>query len=476
MTTDMGSLPGRWDDAADVVVIGSGFAGFAAAASAAAAGSSVIIIEKMAQYGGNSAINLGDYASWDDGRHRRAAQGLGDDSAERHAADALAAGQHYGDPELVAMMAREAPAALDCMMAEGGLRLHAALHRQGGGGFRMHFADSGRDFVEALRAIALKHGATLRSGAKLERIWRDGAGGPVVGVAIVTTDGLRNLTARQAVVLATGGFGADISMRRAFRPILTAAYNTTNHPGATGEAIRLAQSIGADALHLAFIEVHPFAHPETGVLDAAARYALRLRRHGGIIVSRAGRRFVNEMAPHDAISRAAVATGERPVYAIFNEAMLNAAREERTDAEIATALAHGLVFHAATLVELGAMLGIPGKTIETTAQRFVGFLAPGQDKDFARPLTSALLPLDAGPYYGIPRWPAVHFTAGGLRIDSRARVIDIDGAPIPRLYAAGEVTGGIHGMGRTGGNSTTAPIVYGRIAGAEAAALKRREE
>jgi urocanate reductase len=464
-------LSRRWDDAADVVVIGSGFAGFAAAASAASAGCSVIVIEKMAQYGGNSAINLGDYASWDDARHRRAAQGLGDDSAEQHTADALAAGQHYGDPQLVATMAREAPAALDWMIAEGGLRLHAALHRQGGGGFRMHFADSGRDFVEALRAIALAHGVTLRTGTKLKRIWRDGAGGPVVGIEITTVDGPRNLVARKAVVLATGGFGADVAMRRAFRPILTETFNTTNHPGATGEAIRLAQSIGADALHLAFIEVHPFGHPKTGALDTASRYALRLRRQGGIIVSRAGHRFVNEMAPHDVISRAAVATGQRLAYAIFNEAMLNTAREERTDAEITAALTQGLIFRAATLVELGAALGVAGETIVATVQRFAEFLATGQDQDFARPLTSALLPLDAGPYYGIPRWPAVHFTAGGLRIDTRARVIDINGAPIPRLYAAGEVTGGIHGIGRTGGNSTTAPIVYGRIAGAEAAAL-----
>lgn len=472
----MGPLPGRWDDAADVVVIGSGFAGLAAAAAAASAGCSVIIIEKMAQHGGNSAINLGDYASWDDARHRRIAQGLGDDSAEQHAADALAAGQHYGDPELVATMTREAPAALDWLIAEGRLRLHTALHRQGGGGFRMHFADSGRDFVEALRAIALKHGATLRTGARLERIWRDGAGGPIVGIAIATADGPRNVAARKATVLATGGFGADIAMRRAFRPILTAAYNTTNHPGATGEAIRLAQAIGADALHLAFIEIHPFGHPETGALDAAARYALRLRRQGGIIVSRAGRRFVNEMAPHDEISRAAVATGERPAFAIFNEAMLNAAREERTDAEITAALAEGLLFRAASLAELGAALGIPREILAATAQRFAEFLAAGQDQDFARPLHSALLPLDSGPFYGIPRWPAVHFTAGGLRIDNRARVIDINGASIPRLYAAGEVTGGIHGMGRTGGNSTAAPIVFGRIAGAEAAALERREE
>jgi urocanate reductase len=123
-----------------VLVIGAGFAGLAAAAAAAASGSTVIILEKTAQYGGNSAINLGDYAAWDDERQRRAALGLGDDSAERHAAEAFAAGQHYGDPALVATMTRGAPAALDWMVAEDGLRLRDGLHRQGGGAFRMHLA------------------------------------------------------------------------------------------------------------------------------------------------------------------------------------------------------------------------------------------------------------------------------------------------------------------------------------------------
>jgi fumarate reductase flavoprotein subunit len=228
------------------------------------------------------------------------------------------------------------------------------------------------------------------------------------------------------------------------------------------------------AAALEFIELHPFGHPETGALDVAARYALRLRRHGGIIVSRSGRRFVDEMASHDAISRAAVATGERPTYSVFTEAMLAAAREERTDAEIAAGRLQGLIVRAADAVALGAALGIAGAVLDATVRRFAGFLAAGTDEDFARPLSTALVPFDHGPYYAIPRWPAVHFTAGGLRIDAQARVIDLRGAPIPRFYAAGEVTGGIHGMGRTGGNSTTAPIVFGRIAGTEAAGLERQ--
>lgn len=461
---------GPWHEAADVLVIGAGFAGLAAAAAAASAGSTVIILEKERQYGGNSAINLGDYAAWDDGCHRRAALRLGEDSPDRHAADALAAGRHYGDPTLVGTMARAAPAALDWMVAEGGLRLRDRLHRQGGGAFRMHLAQSGRDYVEALRTIGSKHAVVLRTSAKLARIWRNEAEGPVLGVEVSTVHGHRHIAARKAVVLASGGFAANIAMCRLFRPSLTEAYNTTNHPGATGETIRLAQAIGADALHLAFIEVHPFANPESGALDAATLYALRLRRQGAIVVSSAGQRFVDEAAPHDTISHASVVSGARPTYTVFNEAMLASESEEQTDAEIADALARGRIRRAATLSALGSALGIPDHALAATVERFTGFLSAGSDADFARPLTSAMLPLANGPFYAIRHWPAVHFTSGGLRIDPRARVIDIWGVPIPRLYAAGEITGGIHGINRVGGNSTAAPIVFGRIAGAEAAA------
>jgi fumarate reductase flavoprotein subunit len=472
---DSAQPPREWREVADVLVIGAGFAGLAAAAAAASAGSAVVVLEKMARHGGNSAINLGDYAAWDDGRHRRTVLERGDDSAEGHAADALAAGQHYGDPALVATLARGAPAALDWMIAEGGLTMHAALHRQHRGPFRLHLADSGRDYVEALRAIGAKHGAVVRTGATLARIWRRGTGGPVVGVAIETADGRRDIGARQAVVLAAGGFSADIAMRRSFRPILTEAYNTTNHPGATGEAIRLAQAIGADALQLAFIEVHPFAHPETGALDAATLCALRLRRQGGIIVSRAGERVVNEEAVHDVVSRAIVETATRPAYTIYSEAMLTQARELGNEgvAGMADAIARGRIRRAASLTALGDDLGMARNALAATARRFAGFLGAAADADFGRPLTASMLPLADGPCYAVPHWPAVHFTSGGVRIDPQARVIDIWGAPIPRLYAAGEVTGGIHGMSRVGGDTTAAPIVFGRIAGSAAAAEPR---
>ena len=255
--------------------------------------------------GGNSAINLGDYAAWDSSLHLRQKFKLGDDSAALHARDMLDAGDGYNDPALVNALVNGAPAALDWMIERGGLKLRDVIHRQGLSNYRMHYGPSGRgiDYIEALRRIANAHHARFYFGHAVSRIWRRDADGPISGVEVKTPQGTQQWRARRAVIIAAGGFGADVSMRAAFRPILTAAYNTTNHRGATGEMIRLAQAVGADALQLEFIEVHPYGDPASGALDTATSYALQIRRSGAMLVGKHGKRFVNELAPHDHVSR-----------------------------------------------------------------------------------------------------------------------------------------------------------------------------
>ncbi len=464
--------PATWDATVDVLVIGSGFAGCAAAAAAAEAGSSVAVLEKMPNAGGNSAINLGDYAAWDSALHLRQKFNLGDDSAAQHAIDVLQAGDGYSDPALVDTLVNGAPSALDWMIQRGGLKLRDVIHRQGLSAYRMHYAPSGRgiDYVEALRRIAAPHGAQLHFEHAVSRLWRRDAAGPVLGVEARTPQGLRQLRARRGVVIATGGFSADVAMRAAFRPILTTAYNTTNHRGATGELIRLAQAIGADALQLEFIEVHPYGDPVTGALDTATSYALQIRRSGAMLVAKNGKRFVNELAPHDFVSRQEVATGAKPTFTIFNQAMLAQQDAERNRVELPKLIEQGRILRAGTLRDLAAQTGIAAAMLEETAQRYAQMLRERKDPEFNRPFAADVALFAEGPWYAIRNWPAVHHTMGGLRIDSTARVIDIWGRPIPRLYAAGEVTGGIHGAARIGGNSSADPVVFGRIAGNRVAA------
>jgi len=120
------------------------------------------------------------------------------------------------------------------------------------------------------------------------------------------------------------------------------------------------------------------------------------------------------------------------------------------------------------MADLAKKLQISANVLQETIDTHNRYLAEGNDPDFGRQFTKAMIPLLDGPFYAIAQWPAVHHTMGGLRINSEAQVIDIWGNPIPKLFAAGEVTGGIHGDNRLGGNAIPDCIVFGRIAGTSA--------
>jgi fumarate reductase flavoprotein subunit len=464
-------LPEKWDETWDVVVIGSGFAGLAAAAEAAGAGSKVVILEKMPVYGGNSIINGGECNSWDDEFHMRRKLALGDDSAELHAKDTLKGGDYYGNPDLVNLYTAEVTPALNWMIDDGGLQLRQVLNRTGGHtAYRTHTCVEGvgRGYTEALRKIAEKRGAKIVLNSAITWIWRADADpkSPVMGVEVKRGKKVLNIKASRAVVLASGGFSRDIAMRMIYNPSLGPSYSSTNHSGATGETVRYAQAVGAEAIHMAFIQLYPFAEPETGLLDAPAVYPFRGPGYGIVYVNKAGKRFVNENERRDVVSRAELATGTKPTFSIFNEKMIT---KMGTKEEVEQGLARNRFVKAETLAELAGKLGVPADALQETVAKHNQYLKDGKDPEFNRSYTKVMLPLDVGPFYGIAQWPAVHHTMGGLRINTKAQVMDIWSNPIPRFYAAGEVTGGIHGANRLGGNATGEATVFGRIAGVNAA-------
>lgn len=465
-------LPTKWDESYDVVIVGSGFAGLAAAAEAAGKGATCVVLEKMPVYGGNSIINGGEYNAWTDELHLREKLGLGEDSAEIHKNDTLKGGDFFGSPELVQVLTSESPKALDWMIDEGGLKLRNVVNRTGGHSkYRTHTCVEGvgRGFTEALRKIAEKRGAKMRLKTEVTWIWRKDVDGPVLGLEVKGPKGPVNIRARKAVVLASGGFSRDVAMRMIYNPSLNAGYNCTNHKGATGEMIRFAQAVGADLLHMAFIQLYPYADPETGILDAPAVYPFRGPGFGIVYVDEKGKRFVSEVERRDVVSRAELATGGKKTFTIFNEAMIP---KMGTKEEVEKGMARGRFVKADTLEELGRKLGMDGAVLKDTITRHNGYLKEKKDPEFSKTFSGPMLPMEEGPYYAIAQWPAVHHTMGGLRTDKEARVLDIWGKPIPRLYAAGEVTGGLHGANRLGGNATPDATVFGRIAGLNAAAEK----
>ena len=465
-------LPGKWDEEYDILIVGSGFAGLAAAAEAGARGNKVLIVDKMPVLGGNSLINGGGYCCWTDKLNLRQTLKRGEDSAELHYQDTLKGGDYFNMPELARIMVDQAPEALNWMMDEGGLQLRPMLNRIGGhSAYRGHVSitGTGKPFIDALKKISDRGGAKIRLRTQVTWIWRKDWNGPVLGVQTQTGKTVRNVKVKKAVIIASGGFSRDIKMRLSFNPSLVAEYNTTNQPGATGEMIRYAQTVGADTLHLAFIQLYPTAEPTTGLLDAWALYPSRGPSNGAIFVNREGKRFVSELERRDVVSRAEIKLDTKPAYTIFNQRIVPMMT---TKEEIEAGIAKGRVWKADTVEELARKMELPPKNVAESVEKHNKYIAAGKDPDFNKPITKQMGQMAEGPFYGVAQWPAIHHTMGGVRIDTKCRAIDVWGEPIPKLYAAGEASGGVHGTNRLGGNATASCVVFGRIAGISASGEK----
>jgi fumarate reductase flavoprotein subunit len=462
------TLPSKWDETVDVLVVGSGFAGFAAAAEAAGTKSETLIVEKMPVYGGNSIISGGSYASWDSKYHFREKLKMADDSPAKWKADWLKGGDYYGVPELIDIIVNNAPETLNWLIDEGGLEIRQTVAQHGGHSApRAHMALEavGRPYIQALKKIADSRGVKIRLGTEITRIWRKDWESPVAGVEVMRGKKKSNIRIEKALILASGGFSADIKMRMAFNPAIVPEFNCTNHKGATGEVIRYAQAVGGEAIQMAFIQLFPFAEPESGVLDVYATYGAKGAGAGFVYINKKGKRFVNEMERRDTIAYAQIKGGQKPTYSLFNELMMKKMQGEK---ELADGVAKGRFIKGDTIIQLAEKLGMSGATLQETVTKYNEYLQDGKDADFNKKFTKQMAPLIEGPFFALPQWPAIHHTQGGLRINTSAQVLDIWGKPIPRLYAAGEVTGGIEGSNRLAANAYPDCMVIGRLAGRNA--------
>lgn len=470
-------LPGKWDETWDVVIVGSGFAGLAAAAEAAGAGAKVAILEKMPTYGGNSIINGGVYAAWDSKFHYRQNLKLGEDSPKQHTNDTLKGGDFYNLPELVEIMTEGAADALNWMIEEGGAQIRPTVTRAGGhSAYRTHAAVAGvgREYTEALRKIAEKRGAKMFLNTEVTWIWRKDAdpASPVLGVEVKRGRRTLNIKAKKAVVMASGGFSRDTNMRLAHNPRLVPTFNCTNQPGATGETIRFSQAVGADTLQLNFIQLYPFADAETGILDTPAVYPFNGPGYGIVYVSKQGKRFVNELERRDVCAFAQINLGPnaKPTWSVFSDAMV--LKMGGSNEEIKDGLAKGRFVKADTIAELAAKIKVPADALVETINKHNKYIEEGKDPEFNKAMTKVMIPMVQGPFYAVSQWPAIHHCMGGVRINTKAQIVDVFNKVIPHFYGAGEYTGGVHGSNRLGSNAMPDCVVFGRIAGVNAAKEK----
>jgi len=305
------------------------------------------------------------------------------------------------------------------------------------------------------KALTERENITLLLDTTATRILTDNTG-VALGIEAEGKSGNKVTVNAKAVVLATGGFGANLDMVVQYKPEL-AGFMTTNASGIQGQGILMAQALGAATVDMDQIQIHPTVQADTASLITEG-----LRGDGAILVNADGERFIDEVGTRDVVSAAEIAQPGSFSWLVVDQKMVDAS------SVIQGYISRGLMLQGDSYEALAEELGIPADAFKATMEKWNGFVAEKNDPDFGR--TSFAAPLDTAPFYAVKVTAGIHHTMGGLCIDSETHVLNADGQPIPGLFAAGEVTGGVHGGNRLGGNAVADFVVFGRIAG-EAAAL-----
>ena len=486
---------------ADVVVVGAGGAGMTAAITAAAEGKSVVILESQSMVGGNSVratggMNAGKTVYQDENEFgesagvektlKTAAEKYADnetitalaktvseqwaayqanptgyfDSVELMELDTMIGGKGINDPELVETLCANSADAID-WLDEHGITLHNVSSFGGASVKRIHrpvnaegkTVSVGSYMIPLLQENCEKAGVKMMLDTTATEILTD-ANGAAVGVKATGASGETVTVNAKAVVLASGGFGANLDMVVKYKPELK-GFMTTNAPGIQGQGIEMAQAIGAATVDMDQIQIHPTVEANTAALITEG-----LRGDGAILINEEGQRFIDEVGTRDVVSAAEIAQTGSYSWLVVDQAMVDAS------SVIQGYIKKGYTVTGATYEELGKAMGVDAAAFAETMEKWNGYVEAKNDPDFGR--TSFANPLNTAPYYAVKVTAGVHHTMGGLKINANTEVLNEKGEVIPGLFAAGEVTGGVHGANRLGGNAVADFTVFGRIAGAAA--------
>ena len=479
----------------------AGGAGMTAAITAAAEGKSVVILESQSMVGGNSVratggMNAGKTVYQDENEFgesagvektlKTAAEKYADnetitalaktvseqwaayqanptgyfDSVELMELDTMIGGKGINDPELVETLCANSADAID-WLDEHGITLHNVSSFGGASVKRIHrpvnaegkTVSVGSYMIPLLQENCEKAGVKMMLDTTATEILTD-ANGAAVGVKATGASGETVTVNAKAVVLATGGFGANLDMVVKYKPELK-GFMTTNAPGIQGQGIEMAQAIGAATVDMDQIQIHPTVEANTAALITEG-----LRGDGAILINEEGKRFIDEVGTRDVVSAAEIAQTGSYSWLVVDQAMVDAS------SVIQGYIKKGYTVTGETYEELGKAMGVDAAAFAETMDKWNGYVEAKNDPDFGR--TSFANPLNTAPYYAVKVTAGVHHTMGGLKINANTEVLNEKGEVIPGLFAAGEVTGGVHGANRLGGNAVADFTVFGRIAGAAA--------
>lgn len=486
---------------ADVVVVGAGGAGMTAAITAAAEGKSVVILESQSMVGGNSVratggMNAGKTVYQDENEFgesagvektlKTAAEKYADnetitalaktvseqwaayqanptgyfDSVELMELDTMIGGKGINDPELVETLCANSADAID-WLDEHGITLHNVSSFGGASVKRIHrpvnaegkTVSVGSYMIPLLEENCKKAGVQILLNTTANEILTD-ANGAAAGIKATGSTGETVTVNAKAVVLTTGGFGANLDMVVKYKPELK-GFMTTNAAGIQGQGIEMAEAIGAATVDMDQIQIHPTVEANTAALITEG-----LRGDGAVLINAEGKRFIDEVGTRDVVSAAEIAQTGSYSWLVVDQAMVDAS------SVIQGYIKKGYTVTGETYEELGKAMGVDAAAFAETMEKWNGYVEAKNDPDFGR--TSFANPLNTAPYYAVKVTAGVHHTMGGLKINANTEVLNEKGEVIPGLFAAGEVTGGVHGANRLGGNAVADFTVFGRIAGAAA--------
>ena len=455
----------------DVVVIGAGGAGLTAAVSAVENGASVVVLEKTSQCGGNTLVSGGEFNIPCTDVQLKLAEEADDDkkalyegdSVDLYAEDTLKGGDNLANPELVHTLAENALPSYEWLKDDVNLEIvpdelmHFGAHSKSRA--IKTVSHSGYEMIHKLETAALDKGVAIEFNTKAVELMKNDEG-EITGVKAENNGKEVTFNAKDGIVLGSGGFGANVEMRKKYNPDIDEKYKTTCIRAAQGDGIVMAEAVGADLVDMEQIQVYPICNVNTGIISFVADS----RFDGALIVDQNGERIVNEMGRRDEISNAILGTEEKAAYVVWGQEIENASHmTERCADEFATLKEDGLLVEADTLEEAAAAMGINAKELEKTIDAWNDHVENGTEVEPVK--RGAQVVIKEGPFYIEKAAPATHHTMGGVVINPEAEVISVDGEVIPHFFAAGEVTGGIHGTNRLGGNAITDCVVFGRIAG-----------
>ena len=487
----------------DIVIVGAGGAGMTAAIAAANEGRDVVIVESQAMVGGNSVratggMNAAETPAQDENEFTESAgvektletaasewadnetiTALANTVAEQWAAyqanpegyfdsvelmelDTLIGGHGINDPALVETLCSNSADAV-AWLGEQGIELSSVGAAGGASVKRIHrpvddqglVISVGSYIIPRLQSKCEELGVEILLNTTANKILTD-ADGAAVGIEATDKNGAAVTVNAKAVILATGGFGANLDMVVEYKPDL-AGFMTTNAAGAQGQGIDMAVAIGAGTVDMDQIQIHPTVEANTAALITEG-----LRGDGAILVNAEGNRFTDEVGTRDVVSAAEIAQTGSYSWLVIDQAMVDAS------SVIQGYIKNGYTVSGETYEELAEAMGVDAAAFAATMEKWNAAVAAGVDEEFGR--TSFANPLDTAPYYAIKVTAGIHHTMGGLTINPQTQVLAGDGTVIDGLYAAGEVTGGVHGGNRLGGNAVADFTVFGRIAGEQAAA------